>query len=72
MPAVPFGSDAVVIVNGDAVIVMLSALVAAFCELSLTWTVKFAGPAAAGVPVIAPAADKLKPAGSDPVETDHA
>jgi len=33
--------------------------------------VKFAGPAAAGVPVIAPAADNDRPAGRDPFVTDQ-
>jgi len=36
VPAVPFGSDVVVIVNGAGATEMLSALAAVFCALSLT------------------------------------
>jgi hypothetical protein len=45
--------------------------VAVVPALSFTCTVKVAGPAAAGVPPIAPAADKDSPFGKDPVASDH-
>jgi hypothetical protein len=34
--------------------------------------VKLAEPAVVGVPLIVPPADKFKPPGNDPEETDHA
>jgi hypothetical protein len=39
---------------------------------SITWTVKFEGPAVVGVPVIAPLAPvRVRPAGSAPEVMDH-
>ena len=60
-----------VIDSGGAAMEIAKALVAVFCELSATLTVKFDGPDAVGVPDIAPAADKLKPDGNDPEEIDQ-
>jgi hypothetical protein len=39
--------------------------------LSVTFTVKFAGPAAVGVPETVPAALRFRPAGSDPPASDQ-
>ena len=42
------------------------------CEpLSVTWTVKLLALAAAGVPLITPATDNVKPAGNAPDATDQ-
>jgi hypothetical protein len=71
---VPFGKEAVLIDNTEALTVMLSALLAFCCgvELSPTWTVKLLVPAAVGVPVMAPvAAFKERPAGKAPTVTDQ-
>jgi hypothetical protein len=71
-PNAPFGSDAVVIAKGGSgATVRVRAMSAVFCELSLTWTVKSAGAAAVGVPLIVPPAAKLSPAGRNPKVTDH-
>ena len=51
---------------------IVSDCVAVVFELSLTRTVNVAEPAVVGVPLITPAADKLKLAGNDPETTDHA
>lgn len=71
MLTVPFGSEVVVIDTGvDAdPIVMLSAALAVTWFASVTVTVKVAGPAAVGVPVIAPLEAIVKPAGSAPPVT---
>jgi hypothetical protein len=46
--------------------------VAFWLPLSVTWTVKLAGPAAVGVPLITPfVGDKVRPAGKTPVVTDQ-
>jgi hypothetical protein len=50
---------------------MLKGLVAVFCELSLTLTVKAAAPAAVGVPLTVPLADNESPAGREPLISDH-
>jgi hypothetical protein len=39
--------------------------------LSVTFTLKLLDPAAPGVPDIVPPAERFKPAGSDPLATDH-
>ncbi len=39
--------------------------------LSVTWTVKLAGPGVVGVPLITPALDNVSPAGKVPDETDQ-
>jgi hypothetical protein len=57
--------------TGAGVTVMLRALVTETEFASTTFTVKFAVPAAEGVPVIC-AADKTNPAGRVPDEIDHA
>jgi hypothetical protein len=46
-------------------------LVAVVLPESFTCTVKLLDPVAVGVPEIAPAADRVSPAGSDPALTDH-
>jgi hypothetical protein len=53
-------------------IVSDSAVVAETDGLSVTFTVKLLDPAVPGVPDIVPPDDRLKPAGSDPLATDHA
>jgi hypothetical protein len=40
-------------------------------ELSFTCTVNVGAPAAVGVPLMTPAADKVSPAGNVPEATDH-
>jgi hypothetical protein len=45
--------------------------VAVFAAPSVTFTVKLLDPAAVGVPDIVPPADRLNPAGNDPLATDH-
>ena len=39
--------------------------------LSVTFTVKVLDPVVLGVPDSMPSAERLRPAGSDPVATDH-
>jgi hypothetical protein len=48
---------------------MLNAFVAVAFELSFTWAVKLAVPAAVGVPVIEPSAPSDNPAGRAPTDT---
>src|SRR3954452_15374430 len=62
----------VVRVSGGRAMVMLSACDAVAFELSLTCTVKFAVPAAVGVPLMVPFAASDSPAGSEPSVVDHA
>jgi len=71
MPTVPAGSEEVGIDNGGGATVSEIDAVAVADALSLTFTVKLAGPAALGVPDTVPPADKLNPAGSVPVATVH-
>ena|SRR5215472_10242667 len=71
VPTVPFGSDDVVTDSAGAATVMLSPFVAVVPELSFTWTVKLAVPAAVGVPLIDPDAESDRPAGGEPVVVDH-
>jgi hypothetical protein len=68
---VPAGSDEVVTVKAGGLIVNDSADVADADVLSVAFTVTFAVPAAVGVPDIVPLAERVSPAGSDPLETDH-
>jgi hypothetical protein len=70
VPTVPVVSDVVVISNA-ALIVSDSAFVAFLLALSVTFTVKLLVPAVPGVPEIVPPADRLSPAGRDPIDTDH-
>jgi hypothetical protein len=51
------GSDSGAVADADA--------------LSVTFTVKLAGPAVEGVPDIVPSAARFNPAGSDPLATAH-
>ena len=71
MPTVPAASADVVIPSAGGLIVTDSAAVAEPLPLSLTFTVKFADPAALGVPEIVPPVLRVNPAGSDPLDTDH-
>ena len=64
------GSVAVVMVNA-AVIVMVNDWLAVALAASTTWMVKLNFPAAVGVPVRLPAALRVRPVGSAPVETDQ-
>ena len=57
--------------NAGVAIVSESGAVADAEAESVTFTVKFAFPAAVGVPEIAPPGERLNPAGSDPPATDH-
>ena len=52
-------------------IVSDSAAVAEADALSVTFTVKLLVPAAPGVPDMVPPAERLNPAGSDPLAIDH-
>jgi hypothetical protein len=60
-----------VIPRPGGLIVSDNAAVAAPDALSVTFTVKFAVPAAVGVPEIVPPALRFIPAGSDPLATDQ-
>jgi len=71
VPAVPAGSDAVVMLNAGGLIVRDSAFVVLPFALSVTFTVKLLDPAVPGVPDIVPPAERLKPAGSVPTDTVH-
>jgi hypothetical protein len=68
---VPAGSDDVVIAKAGGLIVSDSVAVADPDPLSVTFTVKFEDPAPVGVPDTAPLAARLRPAGRDPLDTDH-
>jgi hypothetical protein len=70
-PTVPEGSDAVVMLKVGGLIVNDSAAVVETDELSVTFTVKLLAPAVPGVPASVPPADRLKPEGSAPTDTDH-
>jgi hypothetical protein len=70
-PTVPAGSDEVVIPNPGGLIVSDIAAVVETEAPSVTLTVKLDDPAEPGVPDIAPPADRLRPAGNDPLSTDH-
>ena len=48
-----------------------SEAVADFDPLSVTFTVKLLDPAVPGVPEMDPPADRLNPAGNDPLASDH-
>ena len=61
-----FGKDAVVTTNGGTAILILNAFVAVVLAESFTCTVKFAVPAAVGVPEIVPAGASVRPSGSFP------
>jgi hypothetical protein len=68
---VPAGNDEVVIPKPGVLIASDRAAVADADELSVTFAVKLAVPAVAGVPDIVPPAERLRPAGSEPLATDH-
>ena len=63
-------SNEVVVTTNCYTIVMDKAL-EVVCPALVTWTVKLLVPSVVGVPEITPAADKLSPAGSDPLDTDQ-
>ncbi len=71
VPTVPLGSDDVVTVAADPVIVRLSALEMVAPAASFTVTVNELEPAAEGVPLRAPVASIAMPAGRLPEETCH-
>jgi len=68
---VPTGKPDVVTPKPAGLITSDKAAVAAAEALSVTLTVKLLDPAAVGVPDIVPPADRLNPAGKDPLDTDH-
>ena len=72
MPTAPTGrGDAVEIESGR--LMVIGKVLDAVCDaLSVTWTVKLEVPAADGVPLITPADDSVRPAGSAPAVTDQA
>jgi hypothetical protein len=70
-PAVPAGKDEVVTDKAGGLTVKESAAVVEAEVLSVTLTVKPADPAAPGVPDMAPAAERVSPAGRDPEASDH-
>ena len=70
-PTMPAGSDDVVIAKVGGLTVSESTAVAVAEALSVTFTVKLLDPAVAGVPDIVPPAERLRPAGRDPLDTDH-
>ena len=70
-PTVAAGREAVVMTNCAGLTVRVSGLVAFAPELSVACTVKFAGPAAVGVPEIVPFAASDSPTGSEPPVIDH-
>jgi len=71
VPTCPFGNDVVVILTGNAAMLIERAWVADAELLSVALTVKFEFPVADGVPLICPAGLTDKPAGKAPVEIDH-
>ena len=71
VPTVASGSEAVVTVRGGGSTTMLRTLVALLPPLSATRTVKLEVPTAVGVPVIAPPALSVRPAGSTPAIRDQ-
>jgi hypothetical protein len=71
VPAVPAGSDDVVIARGAGLMVSDSVAVADTDALSVTRTVKLLDPAAPGVPDIVPFAARVNPEGSAPLATAH-
>jgi hypothetical protein len=69
---VPAGSEAVLIESTAGLIVSARSFVAFWLPLSNTWTVKLAGPAEVGVPLITPfVGDNARPAGKAPAVTDQ-
>ena len=70
-PTIPAGSDDVVTDKAGGLIVNASGAVLDTEALSVTLTVKLADPAAVGVPDTVPAAERVRPAGSDPPDNDH-
>jgi len=71
VPTCPSGNDVVVITTGAAAILIENALLAVVELLSVALTVKFAVPAADGVPLICPAELSDRPGGNAPDVIDH-
>ena len=71
MPAVPGGSDEVVIAKGGGLMVSVRAAVVEVVALSVTLTVKILDAAVVGVPDMVPPAARVNPTGSVPLATDH-
>jgi len=69
-PTVPPGKEEVAMLNAGPPMVIDKAAVAEPDALSVTLTVKLEAAAVVGVPEIVPP-ERLKPAGSRPVATDH-
>ena len=69
-PTVPAGNEDVLMLNAGALISSDSGMLADADALSVTLTVKLTDPAAVGVPEIVPA-ERVSPAGSDPLASDH-
>jgi hypothetical protein len=69
-PTKPVGNEDVVIVNVGALITSDNSALTDSDALSVTLTVKLDDPAAVGVPDSVPP-ERLNPAGSDPLATDH-
>ena len=67
----PAGSDEVVILKADGLMVSDRAAVAEADALSVTRTEKLLGPAVPGVPDMVPPAARVSPAGSAPLATTH-
>jgi hypothetical protein len=70
-PVVPTGNEETVICSGGLLTTMVSAWVSVALEESVTCAVKLKLPVALGVPVMAPAVDKVSPPGRDPMVFDH-
>jgi len=70
-PAVPGGNKDVLILSAGAAIVIASEALADADAASVALTLKLEVPAAVGVPEMVPPAS-VSPAGSDPLDTDHA
>jgi hypothetical protein len=71
VPTVPAGRDDVVTSNDGGLTVSARDAVAEPDALSVARTVKLLDPETAGVPDMEPLAERLNPAGSDPLATDH-
>jgi hypothetical protein len=68
---VPVASDDVVIPNPGGLIVSDSAAVVETEALSVSLTVKLDEPAEPAVPAMTPPAERLSPAGKDPLASDQ-
>jgi hypothetical protein len=72
VPTVPAGRGDVVVIKSAAGLMLIANALLAVCDLlSATRTVKFDGPAVAGVPLITPEEESVSPLASDPDVTDQ-